>query len=225
MWPDVLLRFVTLTHIMTTSDVIIQWSKTLTDNIKLLHLNKLVNALATDPDLAGISPSMQPQVLQTLYVCTGCDYISFFANIGKTSFLSTLFQYASFIAGGIDPLGSVGDIQPSHNHPAVFSFFRLVGCAYFRTHSSAFELQSPVTLYHSVKQFTSVWDHHDKWLGMIRQTVWQWADKESQNMPSTKALELHWHRCVWVLQMWNCCTQNDIELPGKSLAVYLNVYR
>ena len=41
----------------------------------------------------------------------------FFANIGKTSFLSTLFQYASFIAGGIDPLGSVGYIHPSHNHP------------------------------------------------------------------------------------------------------------
>ena len=214
----------TLTHIMTTSDVIIQLSKTLTDNIKLLHLNTLINALATDPDLAGILSNMQPQVLQTLYVCTGCDYISFFASIGKTSFLSTLFQYASFIAGGIDPPGSIGDIQPGHDHPAVFSFFRLVGCAYFRTHSSAFELQSPVALYHSVKQFTTVWDHHDKWLRVIRQTVWQRADKESQNMPSTKALELHWHRCIWVLQMWNCCTQNDIELPGQSLATYLTVY-
>ena len=48
----------TLTHIMTTSDVIIQLSKTLTDNIKLLHLNTLINALATDPDLAGILSNM-----------------------------------------------------------------------------------------------------------------------------------------------------------------------
>ena len=137
--------------------------KTLTDNLKLLHLNTMINALATNPDLAGISSSMRPQVLQTYYVCTGCDYISFFfVSIWKTSFLSTLFQYASFIAGGIDPPGSIGDIQPGHNHPAVFFFFCLVGCAYFWTHSSAFELQSPVALYHSVKQFTTVWDHHDK---------------------------------------------------------------
>ena len=48
----------TLTHIMTTSDVIIQLSKTLTDNIKLLHLNTLINALATGPDLAGILSNM-----------------------------------------------------------------------------------------------------------------------------------------------------------------------
>ena len=46
----------------------------------------------------------------------------FFASIGKTSFLFTLFQYASFIAGGIDPSGSIGDIQPGHNHPQYFPF-------------------------------------------------------------------------------------------------------
>ena len=204
-----------MTHIIPTSDIIIQLSKSLNDNIKLLHLNALVNALATDPDLAGISHNMKSQVLQSLFVCTGCDYISYFANIGKASFLSTLFQYASFIAGGSDPPGSIGDIQPDHTHSAIYSFFRLVGCAYFRTHSSAFELQSPVALFYSIKQATTVWDHHDKWLGLIRTTVWQRADNENQNMPSTKALELHWRRSIWVLQMWHGATQNDIELPGK----------
>lgn len=86
---------------------------------------------------------------------------------------------------------------------------------YFRTHSSAFELQSLVALFYSIEQATTLWDHNDKWLGAIRKSVWQRADNENQNMPSTQALELHWHRCLWVLQIWYGATQNDIELPGK----------
>ena len=34
-----------------------------------------------------------------MYVCTGCDYTSFFSLIGKTTFLQYLFWYAVFITG------------------------------------------------------------------------------------------------------------------------------
>ena len=30
--------------------------------------------------------NLLPQALQSLYVCTGCDYVSFFVGMGKASF-------------------------------------------------------------------------------------------------------------------------------------------
>lgn len=207
----------TMTQLMATSDIIIQLSKTLSDQTRLLHLNAFVSALEFDPDLATIPSEMRAQALQTLYVATGCDYVSYFAGIGKVSFLSTFYQYAAFIAGVQELQGSLGQIQPDHGHSALYSFLRLVGCAYFRAHSSAFEFQSPVTLFHSIPPQCTVWDHHNKWLSPIRKAVWQRADNECQNLPSTEALKLHWQRCVWVLQMWHSATNNEIELPGMYI--------
>ncbi len=54
--------------------------------------------------------------------------------------------------------------------------------------------------------------HHEEWMRSIRKTVWLRADKESDNVPSTDALRLHWRRSQWVLCMWNNSTQNHIQL-------------
>lgn len=62
-------------------------------------LHKLREALHQDPDLADISRDLLTSFFQTVFVSTGCDYVSFFAGIGKVTFLETLFQYASFITG------------------------------------------------------------------------------------------------------------------------------
>ena len=72
---------------------------------------------------------------------------SFFQGIGKARFLSTIFQYATFIAGGNDLPGSIGEVSLDPTFPSLFSFLRLVGCTCFHHHSSVFEHQSP---YHSI---------------------------------------------------------------------------
>ncbi len=76
---------------------VIQLSKMNSKEIKLLNLQNLTRALRTDPDLAQINEAILPNILQTLYVCTGCDYTSFFSRIGKATFLKYFFQYATFI--------------------------------------------------------------------------------------------------------------------------------
>ena len=38
-------------------------------------------------------------MLQTLFICTGCDYVSYFAGIGKSTLLKVFFQHASFVNG------------------------------------------------------------------------------------------------------------------------------
>ena len=56
---------------------------------------------------------------------------------------------------------------------------------------------------------------HEKWLTTIRRTVWQRADSESHNMPSTEALKLHWERSTWITAMWHSSTANELDLPRK----------
>ena len=57
-----------------------------------VHLSSLINALNRDPDLSSVESSLLPQIHQTLFVVTGCDYISFFRGIGKVTFTQVLFS-------------------------------------------------------------------------------------------------------------------------------------
>ena len=41
-----------------------------------LSLNSLIASLERDPDLGSIPRELLPKVLQTLFICTGCDYVS-----------------------------------------------------------------------------------------------------------------------------------------------------
>ena len=53
--------------------------------------------LQKDTDISNIPASLKAQVVQRLFVCTGCDYTFLFVGIGKSRFLSAFFQHASFI--------------------------------------------------------------------------------------------------------------------------------
>ena len=89
---------------------------------------------------------MLAQTLQTLFVCTGCDYISFFSGMGKATFLRYFFQYASFITGA-NAQGSLTNIQlqgDDYKH-GFLAFLRLVGTVYFKKHASGFDTPSPAS--------------------------------------------------------------------------------
>ena len=206
---------------LPAAKAVVQLSKSFKDGSKFLWLNKVNEALLTDPDLHGVPQEYRLQALQSLYVCTGCDYVSFFAGMGKASFLSTFFQYAAFIAGGSEAPGSIGDVSLDTSSPSCLSFFHLVGCTYFRAHASAFEFPSPITLYHSISG--NVNEKHEEWLHNIRQAVWLRADTENKNLPSTSSLQLHWMRCLWIIEMWHKSIQNDIDMPGMYITILLHM--
>ena len=110
--------------------------------------------------------------IQTLFVCTGCDYVSFFSGIGKASFFKTFFEKATFISN--DSMGHLS--QPRATLPEVtencfLAFLRLVGCAYFKKHQNAFQGITPESLFHSFGT-ESAEDQHYKWLEQIRHTIW-----------------------------------------------------
>ena len=72
----------TVAPLLPGTEIMVQLSKSFKDGSKFLDLSSLLKALESDPDLLGIPPCLRPQALQSLYVCTGCDYVSFFCRHG-----------------------------------------------------------------------------------------------------------------------------------------------
>ena len=58
-------------------DVYVQLSPATSRELRLLHLNGLCQSLASDPDLALVPYTELPKIIQSLYISTGCDYVSF----------------------------------------------------------------------------------------------------------------------------------------------------
>ena len=115
-------------------------------NSKFVNISALNSALCNDPDLAGLNATELPQILQTLIVCTGCDYTSFFSGLGKATFLRYFFQFASFITGA-NAQGSLMNIQLQGGiyKQGFLAFLRLVGTVYFKKHASGFNTPSPAS--------------------------------------------------------------------------------
>ena len=71
-----------------------------------------------------------PHIMQMLFICTGCDYISYFSGFGKASVLNIFYQHAQFITSGCPILGTLSDTDdPSKG---LLAFMRLVGTLYFK---------------------------------------------------------------------------------------------
>ena len=112
--------------------------------VQFLDMSALLTAFLNDPDLANINTTTLPQVMQTLFVCTACDYTSFFSQIGKATFLRYFFQCVAFITGRKSQ-GSLADtdLEGENYKNGFLAFLRLIGTVYFKKHAIAFETPSP----------------------------------------------------------------------------------
>ena len=126
-------------------EVVVQVSPINSRELKYLHMTALSKALLNDPDLAHIEPRELFQVFQTLYVCSGCDYTSFFHQIGKATFLRHFFQHANFITGkDIEGKGTLAEIGNEYQK-GFLAFLRLIGSVYFKKHATCFETPTPAS--------------------------------------------------------------------------------
>ena len=135
----------------TTLDILVRLSPFTSLELRLLDMQALISAFANDPDLAIIPQSLSTSTIQVLFICTGCDFISFFTGFGKASFLTALFEYCEFICSNSNQApGTMTDTNSDSQ--GLLSFLRLVGCAYFRKHKAAFlpSYPTPMTLFNSL---------------------------------------------------------------------------
>ena len=214
--PDTDVYHIGLPLVMSGESVLVQLSRPSDKELKLLNLNLFIDSLKRDPDLVHITEEHIPRVMQTLFVATGCDYVSFFSGIGKTFFLKVFFEYAKFIA--VDLSGPfIGDFSQDTFHEQArdsqFAFFRLVGCAYFKKHANAFCGHTPSSLMNLFSDNSSSSLHqHEKWLDHIRQSIWDRISSENETVPSLEALQYHWLRSCWVLQVWQQAHSQQVTL-------------
>ena len=69
--------------------------------------------------------------------------------------------------------GTLANIDPTSH--GILSFYRLIGCAYFRKHKAAFlpTYPTPMSLFNSLaKDNQTHLDHHSAWLSFLRDRVW-----------------------------------------------------
>ncbi len=187
-----------------------------------LNLNTLKRCLNQDPNLASISPDMKCNIFKTLFITSGCDYISYFSGHGKATFIEVFCQNAQFICG-TEMEGCLSETGSQDKHKGFLAFLRLVGCLYFKKHWSSFATQhsceTPRQLFESVLAET-VKKRHEMWINMIREIVSERILSEEERIPSTSALERHWNRTCWVSQFWQNAVSQDVKvglpLPEES---------
>ena len=143
-------------------DIIIQINPYHSKELQYLHLSAFVVVLCNDPDLSAIPPHHIPQVFQTLFVTTGCDYISYFRRVGKATFLRYFYQHANFISSGKgNTQGTLANVSFDHN---LFEtgFLRLVGSVYFKKHASGFSTTTPASHFNKFNNLslTPLQQHH-----------------------------------------------------------------
>lgn len=196
-------------------DAIVQLSH-VPDKHEYVSMKSFVVCLRSDPDLDTIDKDFLPRIIQTLFICSGSDYTSYFLHCGKSTFLNTFFQYADFITGP----SHTGTLQDAslQSPDSLLAFYRLVGCIYFKRFRSVMPatVKSPEQLLQSFQEQGTTREQHEKWLDCIRESSWEKVDSEDQVMPSNKALEYHWQRCCWVGELWQQADKQLVTAPSLT---------
>lgn len=178
----------------TSKQFIVQVNVTNAIESQYIHLNHLHSAFINDPDLAFLPKSHLLDILQSLFVCTGCDFVSFFKQIGKASFINYFFQHASFITGDT-MVSSLRDTESNTRLNGFLSFVRLVGTVYFKKHLPSFISidghETPLQSFNAIEKQLTPSAAHKAWLARIRELVGNRIKSEEERVPSYTALWRH----------------------------------
>ncbi|CAG2186069.1 unnamed protein product [Mytilus edulis] len=178
-------------------------------------------SIRSGPDLHSIEKDDLPLIIQNLFILTGCDYVSFFKDHGKTSFFKTFFKYTEFIISSVENnvIGKLS-LTNSDDISSFLSFIRLIGCEYWRKCSSAFlreKLETPEQLYRTVYSSNlSPEENHIAWISKIREALYSRVPSEEFYLPSFDALFLHWKRSYWVSRVWIQAYRENVQYPSLT---------
>ena len=80
-----------------------------------------------------------------------------------------------------------GTLTDQDHNKSMMAFYRLVAAAYFKKHRSAFEHQSPESLFKTFADVGSSHTQHVHFLKSIRDTIWARVPFEDEMPPSSGA--------------------------------------
>ena len=110
--------------------------------------------LHRDPDLYNLPSEHLGSIMQSLYIITGCNYISYFKPFGKATIINVFMQHATFI-NGMNGQGSLHETDLLNRERDFLAFLRLVGTCYIKRHYKAFVaiygFETPTQLFNSIE--------------------------------------------------------------------------
>ena len=182
-----------------------------------IHMNALQFALSNDSDLETVTPADRGKIIQTIYIQSGCDCVSYFAKQGKSKFYKALAVHASFITGASDSnvRGSLAFTDPRNCDLGLLAFYRLIGTVYFMANRNCLsKYDKPVDI---LNQYTDqdILQQHHSFLNVIREATWS-GTFEDELLPSNDALKFHWLRACWVGCVWGRSTEWEFDYPSLT---------
>jgi len=202
-----------------SKDYIVQLNVHHSQDKKYLILRHLNLAFQGDPDLQALPRDHLGSIMQSLYISTGCNYISYLKTF-KAKIINIFTQYASFISG--TDLGSLYQADFINRGSGFVSFVHLIGTCYFKKHIAAFIAtyghSTSLHLYNSIDNSLPVLERHKVWLQRVRQAVCNRILSEEERVPTYTSLWRHWLCSYWVHQMWQRSTYPDVysSLPAPE---------
>jgi len=190
-----------------------------------LDLKKLHALMENDTDLRVLIKSNIALELQALFVCTGCDYVSFFNHYSKLTFYGAYFDNVGFISADSSFTGSLSQTGTQDWLKGFRAFCRLVGCVFIKKCARLFQhkmqfskLPTPKEIYSKISEENPASSEPDlllEWLHQIRQFVMRAEGCTSEDfwLPSNDSLILHWKRSCYVLQIWKQTDVANIVYP------------
>ncbi len=218
--PDTDVFHIGLPLIDSSVHVIVQLNTYTSLEYKYLDMDQLSAALTGDPDLAAIPAEARPKFMQSLFVCTGSDFTSFFSGLGKATFMCFAYQHNTFINANSEQFpGSLVHTTADTKEKGFLAFIRLVGTAYYSKHRTCFPFESPRAFLNSFGSGIDSRMQHKAWLECICNAIWERTEFEDELPPSVEALWRHWLRTCWVSDYWskaieNCCNVLDVTCFG-----------
>ena len=180
---------------------------------RFLNINLLQEAIRLDSDFSPVINNNLDilKCIQSLYICSGCDFVSYFCHLGKSIFFNTFAQFANFISG--ESTANLGCTNVSvDSERGLLSFLRLILCVYFKVNRACLHnYDSPRHLFNTLTVNNPL-EHHHKALEIVRKASWKGV-YEDQLLPSHCALQFHWLRACWVSSVWGKCTTPIFMYP------------
>ena len=138
---------------ISNKNIVVQLNPYSSKELKYLDLTAFLEVW-NDPDLSFIPAANIPQIFQSLFVSTGCDYISVFSEMGMASFYRYFYQHAEFISSGNSFPVTLADTGLTNNQfeTSFLAFLRLVGSVSFKKHKSGFSQSTPRSHYCTFKK-------------------------------------------------------------------------
>ena len=193
-----------------------------------VDLNKLLDLMSVNSALCTFDKCQIADEMQALYVCSGCDYVSFFNHYSKNTFFDAYFDNVEFISAESLYSGQLSQADEHDWELGFRAFCRLIGCVFITKCSSSFQYKMKFLTKPSPRDiYDKVCEEHDtlseqellqEWLDQIRTFIMQSPECTSEQywLPSHDSLMLHWKRCCYVLQIWKQSDLSFMKYPDTT---------